>query len=362
MLDELKKITSPDDNGWPIPLTGGKRIGVGLRSKTTMCLERVLGVKKVLEEPEDEDEDVAESTTASSIGASKLANTSVPAHIQASFNHFDVDSTGNLDYKELRNTLHFYGLDVTHPAAAEIIAKYDDHPDGRMQLGEFAELVANMEHGMVRLAPPSADSTSQTSPAAAPLVTPAAVPAAHGMVESDSERDNVPFRIKMTFDKFDVDGNGVFDYKELRNALKAMGYDTSDACAAKYVECYDDQPDGTMQLEEFAQLVADLDQGLTRVREAQTGTRLTHDVEQFNNIMKRMTHVQPEAPMSDLDGVGELAWFDKSITRIKGMFSPPPSRDESEDPTDRRSSRPPATAASHQPSRRPATADDAFTA
>ena len=166
----------------------------------------------------------------------------------------------------------------------------------------------------------------------------------------------------MTFDKFDVDGNGVFDYKELRNALKAMGYDTSDACAAKYVECYDDQPDGTMQLEEFAQLVADLDQGLTRVREAQTGTRLTHDVEQFNNIMKRMTHVQPEAPMSDLDGVGELAWFDKSITRIKGMFSPPPSRDESEDPTDRRSSRPPATAASHQPSRRPATADDAFTA
>ena len=180
--------------------------------------------------------------------------------------------------------------------------------------------------------------------------------------EPKSEQDNMPLRIKMIFDDFDTNRNGTFNYKELRNALKAMGYDTNDPGAAKYIECYDDQPDGAMQLQEFAQLVADLDQGLTRVREAQTGTRLTHDVEQFNNIMKRMTHVQPEVPMSDLDGVGELAWFDKSITRIKGMFSPPPSRDESEDPTDRRSSRPPATAASHQPSRRPATADDAFTA
>ena len=63
-----KKITSPDDNGWPIPFSGGKRIGVGLRSKTTVCLERLLGVKKAPEEPE-EDVDAAESKTAGSIGA-----------------------------------------------------------------------------------------------------------------------------------------------------------------------------------------------------------------------------------------------------------------------------------------------------
>jgi len=73
VLDELKKISSPDDNGWPIPFTGGTRVGVGLRSKSTACLERLLGVKKAPEElVEDdgaEDDGVAEATTASSLGA-----------------------------------------------------------------------------------------------------------------------------------------------------------------------------------------------------------------------------------------------------------------------------------------------------
>ena len=54
VLDELKKITSPDDNGWPIPFTGGKRVGVGCRSRTTAWLERLLGVKKTPEEPEED--------------------------------------------------------------------------------------------------------------------------------------------------------------------------------------------------------------------------------------------------------------------------------------------------------------------
>ena len=72
VLDELKKITSPDDNGWPIPFSGGKRIGIGLRSKSIMYLEVLLGVKKTLEELE-EDRDVAEVTT------------------KASFNHNDAN-------------------------------------------------------------------------------------------------------------------------------------------------------------------------------------------------------------------------------------------------------------------------------
>ena len=64
ILDELKKVTSFLDNGLPIPFTGGRRVGVGCRSKTNGFLERLLGVKEALEEPE-EDVDMAESTTAS---------------------------------------------------------------------------------------------------------------------------------------------------------------------------------------------------------------------------------------------------------------------------------------------------------
>ena len=64
ILDELKQVTSFLDNGLPIPFTAGRRVGVGCRSKTNGFLERLLGVKKAPEEPE-EDVDMAESTTAS---------------------------------------------------------------------------------------------------------------------------------------------------------------------------------------------------------------------------------------------------------------------------------------------------------
>ena len=64
ILDELKQVTSFLDNGLPIPFTAGRRVGVGCRSKTNGFLERLLGVKEALEEPE-EDVDMAESTTAS---------------------------------------------------------------------------------------------------------------------------------------------------------------------------------------------------------------------------------------------------------------------------------------------------------
>ena len=74
VLEELAKL-SGGDNGWPIPFTGGKRVGVGLKAKTVSTLERILGVKQAPEEPEEEDADVVESTTASSIGAFSLANT-----------------------------------------------------------------------------------------------------------------------------------------------------------------------------------------------------------------------------------------------------------------------------------------------
>ena len=87
VLDELKKITSPDDNGWPIPFTGGKRVGVGLRSKTNARLERLLGVKKAAEESEDTG--VAESTTASAAApAADVQSTTeaaaVPSEAEAS--------------------------------------------------------------------------------------------------------------------------------------------------------------------------------------------------------------------------------------------------------------------------------------
>ena len=42
----------------------------------------------------------------------------LPSHIVSTFHHFDKNRSGHLDYRELRNALRFYGIDVTHPRAA----------------------------------------------------------------------------------------------------------------------------------------------------------------------------------------------------------------------------------------------------
>jgi len=66
------------------------------------------------------------------------------------FQAFDADKNGGLDYKELKQALQFYGLDTTYPEAAAIIKKYDDQPDGKMQMHEFISLVRDIENGIMR--------------------------------------------------------------------------------------------------------------------------------------------------------------------------------------------------------------------
>ena len=152
VLDELKKLSKSEDNGWPIPFTGGKRVGVGCRAKATRCLERLLGVKHTIVEDEDMVDDVfgANESSTSDEGKDVVAAMKIPKHIVETFQHFDVDSSGHLDYKELRAALKHYGIDVSHPGAADIIKRYDTRPDGRMQLSEFAELAHNVMYGMIR--------------------------------------------------------------------------------------------------------------------------------------------------------------------------------------------------------------------
>ena len=76
----------------------------------------------------------------------------IPEHLEAIFAHFDHDKNGVFEYCELRAALRALGYDVSHPVAADLIKRYDDTPDGKMQLTEFATLVAQLEQGFVRLA------------------------------------------------------------------------------------------------------------------------------------------------------------------------------------------------------------------
>jgi len=74
----------------------------------------------------------------------------VPAHVRTTFNHFDDNASGFLDYKELRSALRHYGFAASEYEAAAVVRRYDDSPDGKLDLPEFAALVRDLEAGTLR--------------------------------------------------------------------------------------------------------------------------------------------------------------------------------------------------------------------
>ena len=63
----------------------------------------------------------------------------------ATFKRFDANDSGYLDYRELRNALDYYGVDVSTDVAKEVLEAYDDTPDGKLDQTEFAVLARDIE-------------------------------------------------------------------------------------------------------------------------------------------------------------------------------------------------------------------------
>jgi Ca2+-binding EF-hand superfamily protein len=162
----------------------------------------------------------------------------VTQRIAATFAHFDTNRSGYLDYAELRGALMHYGItSVTLQEAASVVRRYDDHPDGKLELAEFAELVKDLESGVLRK---------------------------EGVRTPHNPSTQVPARVSAAFDAFDTNRSGMMDYRELRTALRYYGVDTSEGEAAAIVRAYDDNPDGKLDRVEFANLVRDLEGGHLR--------------------------------------------------------------------------------------------------
>jgi hypothetical protein len=121
----------------------------------------------------------------------------IPSHVRAAFDAFDVDRSGFIEHRELRNALRFLGFDVNDALASSILAAYDTRIlDGRLELAEFARLVLDAELGGVYMEP-----------------------------YGSRAADIVPPRVKAAFKFFDADGDGKIDAAELRNILRHYGID-----------------------------------------------------------------------------------------------------------------------------------------
>jgi len=67
----------------------------------------------------------------------------VQKEIRAAFSAYDKDHSGTLDVSELRSALAFYGINVEDSGAVAMLEGYDDKPDGKLDLLEFARFVVD---------------------------------------------------------------------------------------------------------------------------------------------------------------------------------------------------------------------------
>ena len=100
--------------------------------------------------------------------------------------------------------------------------RYDDRPDGKLEVAEFAELVRDLEQGVVR----SSHNAASRSPYGG--------------------GPNVPARVAAAFEEHDANRSGFLDYGELRGALRRYGINLDEGEAASIVRAYDDRPDGKL--------------------------------------------------------------------------------------------------------------------
>jgi len=96
----------------------------------------------------------------------------VPVRVMEAFDRFDVDHSGYIERGELHSALRHYGVDLSAPGAEGLLARYDNNPDGVVDLTEFAQLVRDLEEGMLR----SQSAAAAAAAASASGVTAPAMP------------------------------------------------------------------------------------------------------------------------------------------------------------------------------------------
>jgi Ca2+-binding EF-hand superfamily protein len=145
-----------------------------------------------------------------------VASPPVSAKVKKTFARFDVNHSGYLEIQELRKALEHHGLNLSTAEAGRMLSVYDEKPDGKLDLSEFAQTVRDL-----------------------------------------SAADEAP-KVKQTFARFDANDSGYLEIQELRKALEHHGLNLSTAEAGRIMSSYDDKPNGKLDLSEFAQVIHDL--------------------------------------------------------------------------------------------------------
>ena len=118
----------------------------------------------------------------------------IPQRVANAFERYDRNRSGYLDYFELGRALREAGVNVDDDAgvARRIVRAYDDLPNGRLDLYEFAQLVTDMEGGVIRAAAVTGGTGGELKPIRQPLISPLIPPKRPDGGRGRTSSDHVP--------------------------------------------------------------------------------------------------------------------------------------------------------------------------
>ena len=182
--------------------------------------------------------------------------------VVATFRRYDRDQSGSMDVAELRGALLELGLAADTSQTAKLLAKFDSDRSGRLEIEEFASLVAELMRFQAASGAPSRPTVRaahfQTTLEARPPSPPA--PITDLPARSAAARDE----IERIFALVDTDASGDIDATELRTALDALGLSAGMQQASQILARYDDDHSRRLDLREFKRLVSDIRRYQTR--------------------------------------------------------------------------------------------------
>jgi len=130
------------------------------------------------------------------------------------FEIFDKDGTGDITAVELGEVMKELGLNPSPEELADIVNEADLNKDGVISFDEFLSLMSQ------------------------------------AVKETDSEKE-----LLNAFEVFDKDGSGTISSDELRNVLKSLGENLTDAELDEMLQLADKNGDGQIDYEEFAHIM-----------------------------------------------------------------------------------------------------------
>ena len=78
-----------------------------------------------------------------------LSATDEASKVKLTFSRFDANDSGYLEIQELRKALEHHGLDLSTAEAGRIMSVYDDKPNGKLDLSEFAQVIHDLSASLL---------------------------------------------------------------------------------------------------------------------------------------------------------------------------------------------------------------------